>query len=39
MIIIGVIVGLVYALLVAAVLALVFMPLALLAEWIFEYLN
>jgi hypothetical protein len=38
MIILGVIVGLVYALLVAAVLALVFMPLALLAEWIFENL-
>ena len=38
MIIVGVIIGLVYTLLVAAVLALVFMPLALLAEWIFERL-
>ena len=39
MIILGVIIGLVYTLLVAAILALIFMPLALLAEWIFENLT
>ena len=39
MIFIGVIIGLVYALIAAAILALIFMPLALLAEWIFENLT